>query len=475
MAYDVKVFGALLTSFDGLSIAGDLGIDKDVDIVCGMLTVVGRFVQDTWGEDAEQIHLKDTVVSRLNGKFSQLILTSSGTSEALIDSAKKLLNDLENQFGEKLKDWDGTVVEGLEDSFLMQLESLRRNTGVSENLDIPVPGFDILKRDDVLEHLDDIEDAINGYHLLAERETALDLARKAIVIFEEKDPDTRDSSLFHALAAKMVAELRDVERSGETVEIALEKSRAQQNKVAQAESTYVKALQHLFNNEPEQALEMYKEAVERIKEAGVDRPRNFLRMIKYGITEPWAYDLMGKYDTSIRKWKGLLALAENSPEGGTDMEKAMLRKHKINLNNNLGYTTISQDMMDSSNYEEAIEYYRKSFDIVEKTDARYCSPLVKLNLAQAYCFTKNWDEVERLLEEALEESKSQKNEYRILCVERVYGVYHLLKGIENKDSDELFDAIFHFKKALENQTEKPEIETLKFFIKETENALKQVL
>jgi len=475
MQTEVQVFGALLTSFDGLSITGDLGIDKDVDIVCGMLTVVGRFVEDTWGEEAEQIHLKGTVVSRLKGRYANLVLTTDGTSENLMENAKSFLQDIEEAYKERLTDWDGAEIEGLKDQFYHDLERLKIDTGADESQDIPVPGFDILSMDDFYKHIDEIEDTINGYHLLGDMDTALELARETIGKLEKRDPDTVLSSLFYAMAAKMMAEYRDVEKSRDMVQNAIEKSKDQDNKIALAEAYYVSALQNLFNNNPKQALSDSKDAVRVIKAHGVDQPRDFHRMIKYQIAQPWALDLLGLYEESIQGWKDLISMADSAPEGETDMEKATLRKHKINLYNNLGYTTISRNMMDRKLYEEAVEYYKLSYDIVRSTDARYCSPLVKLNLAQAYAFTRNWDEAERLAKEALEESRSQGNIYRFMCVERVHGIYHLLRGIDFGDKEELYEAIFHFKTALKGQTEKPEIETLRFFMNETEKALKELL
>lgn len=476
MAKRIEVLGAALVSPDGIFITGDLGIEKDIDIVAAMFSVVSNFIEDTFAKPADQIRLGDLFVSRITGSSTVLWLTSTGMSEEFVRNAKEMVRDIEIKHPE-LTGWDGTISDELKEEFFNKLDEFKKQAGEEEDIKVASPGFDLLGGSGVKDHINALEEAYNGYFLLGDHDTAFDLANRTALALESEDPDTEISSLFYALAARVIIERRDKAESLEWLGRAREKSEKQNNVLAQAETANCWALFNVFQKNTQEAINWSQKGKELIKGLGdiSKDARNYLRLIKFELTEVRSHATAGNLEWAIKKWKSILDMIEHWPEGASAVGELTLSRDEMKINNNIGYAIILDDMLDPEKYKEAIPFYRKALDLVEESNAKWYKPAGKTNLAQALVFTGGFEEAKKLLDEAIKEAEELQSEYRIALVEGGYGVYYYRLGSVNKSVDDLYEAMHWFKQALKRQKDSFQLEEVYFFKTQTEQALKEMI
>lgn len=472
----IEIIGAAIVTLNGVFITGDLGIEKDIDIVAAMFSAVSSMVEDTFKKPADQIRLGDLYVSRLLGSTTVLWITSSGISKEFIARSKEMIRDFERHHPE-LIDWDGAISEALKLGFSDSITELKRSTGPAEDFDVAEPGFDILKRTDAKEHIGELEEAFNGYFMLGKHDQAFDLANRAALALEALDPSSKDSSLFFALAARVIIERRDEGASAQWLDKSQAKSAKQGNAIAQAETACDWALYNVFKKKTKEAIQWAQQAKLLLGGHGDVRtdPRNYLRLIRFDILEARCYATAGDFGSALLQWKRILGMIGQTPKGASAMDGLTLLREEMKIHNNIGYALILRDHADPKNYREALPHYRKSLQKIQESNAKWYSPAGKANLAQALCFTGELEEARELLDSAIEEARELRSEYNIALVEGAYGVYHYRLGLKENELDELYEAMHWFKTALGRQKDKLELDEVVFFKGETEKAIKKMM
>ena len=488
MAKKIKVLGAALVTVDGLCLAGDLGLDTDLDITMAMFSAVSSYVEDTMGEAADQVRLPSMDISRIKGKYTFLVVTSTGTSEKFLAYAKDVLKIIEGLYQNKLPDWDGQMIEGLEHDFERHVQDLKSWSGKEEKQEVPELGFGVLKKLSLLKYegveweheidnyVSSLENAYNLYYLSGEHETAYELASKAAKLLEKR-PDDKDSSLFYALAAKIRVTQRN-DDAKELLKKARQKAEKQNNLIAMAEVANNIAICYVVENKIKKAFEWNQKAKNHMK--GVKdlttNARSYLYLINVKLTEVLAYAKSGHYNEAIREWTNLLTVIEKCPEGANEVEELTLAKHVININNNIGFFMTIDDRMNPQKYKKAIPYLEAGLKKIadSPTKATWYSLVLKNNLAQAYSFTGEFRKARILIEGVLRDSKELKSNYRIAAAERVYGVYYFLLGKKEGNKKYYYKALSLFEDALDKQDDKEEIENTEFFMKKAESELKKI-
>jgi tetratricopeptide (TPR) repeat protein len=476
----IKIVGAVLMSVDGICITGELGIEKDIDVVSAMFNVVSQFVEDTFESPADQIKLGDLFLTRVAGKVVILWVTSTGTSEALVNGIKKVLKRVESDYGKLLKDWDGLENKDLNRDFPDYLEDLGNLASEEESVDVPELGFDLLKRDDVDRCVDSLEDAYNLYFVSGDLDSAFDLAEQAAHALEKQKPNTRDSSLFHALAAKvMVLKRDDPSVCLKLLEEARDKSRMQENIIASAETADAYAHFYSLTEDHKQSREYSREALELI-DTVVDpsHPRNLSRRVNFALTDIITYVYEDRYDLAIEGWIKLDEALEKVFDQGrrrSDVDRLMMARRKISINNNIGFVTTLKDRNDPDNYKAAIPHFEKALEAVEENNARWYYPIIKGNLGIAYAFLGEFEKAEGHISDGYRVALELKSDYRLAVAERDWGVFYYQRGSQTGNTNDLYEAMHWFNKALEKQTSSGEIEYIKFFQAECEKAIRVML
>jgi len=404
--------------------------------------------------------------------------TTTGTSEDLLTGVKVLVETMEGKHEDRLKEWDGAPIPDLNENLEKALVVLKDSVGshADDDIDVHELGFDILKAPEVSKYVGQLEDAYNLYCLTGDLQTAHDLAISAAETIEQQDPQSKESSLFHALGAKVLVQIKGV--SPECLD-ALEKAekiaQEQENEIAMAEVSEAFAHYYTRANDNSKARDYCTEAKDHMNEVGLANTRDLNRLINFELAEINTYIYEDKYDEAITIWKEVAALLDQKSafEGVSDVDGVMLAKHTISVNNNIGFTSTLQDKMDTTLYEYAIPYLEKSMQAVDETNARWYIPIVKGNLGMAYAFVGDFEKGSKYINEAYKIAKELKNTHRIAIVERDLGIFHFRRGVEANSKKDLYKAMYRFFMALDKQTSEGEQNYIKFFMRECEQELKK--
>lgn len=94
--------------------------EKDRDVVGGMISILSNFVRETFSErdggDAQEITLGDHRFLLCNESGVVVaVLVTRGATEDIVPRMRHLLALLIDRYGDKLKEWGGAPLEGIED------------------------------------------------------------------------------------------------------------------------------------------------------------------------------------------------------------------------------------------------------------------------------------------------------------------------------------------------------------------------
>ena len=475
----IEIKGAVLVSKAGLCIAGDLGIDKDIDIVTAMFNAVSQFVEDTFERAADQIKMGDLFITKATGKNVTLWVTSTGTSESLINSVSGLMGKIEERHSDRLAKYKGIEMPEVTQSLKELTEDMAERVGAGvEDIEAPELGFSILKSGDVHRYLEQLEDAYNLYMLTGDMETAFQLANDAADALEAEDMETTDSSLMRALAAKVMVQIKGhSEPSYRILKQAGSVAKAQKNSLAQAEVADGWASYYRYTDKNKKARKWSVKAKDHLNEVGLSGVRDLNRLINYELGETLAYMNEGRYDEAVGRWSELSRLLEKASklEKGSDVDTIVRTKHRIMVLHNIGFGYTMQGRLDPEKYTAAIPYYEHALDMAKESNARYYAPVIKGNLGLAYAFTGDLAKGEQYVIDAHNMALELKNPGRIAVAERNRGVLHYIRGSTDKNKRDLYQAMQWFYSALDKQTTQGEIEYVEFFMAQTEKELKGLL
>jgi len=475
----IAIKGAILVSKAGLCIAGDLGIDKDIDIVTAMFNAVSQFVEDTFERAADQIKMGDMFITKATGKHTTLWVTSTGTSESLIKGVSGLLGKIEKAHGDQLAKYKGIEPPGVAQSLKELTEDLAERVGSdAEDIEAPELGFSILEKGDVHRYLEQLEDAYNLYMLTGEMETAFQLANDAADALEHEDPETKDSSLFRALAAKVMVQTKGYsDPSYRVLKQAEALAKEQKNSIARAEVADAWASYNRFADNNKKARKWSIKAKDHLNDVGLAGVRELNRLINYELGETITYLYEGRYDEAVSRWKELSRLLEKAEDmkQGSDVDAIVRAKHRISVLHNIGFGTTMQDRLDPDNYGVAVPYYEHALEMSKESNARWLSPVIIGNLGVAMAFTGDLAKGEELVSDGHRMALELKNPGRIAISERNRGVFHYVRGSANGDKRDLYQAMQWFYSALDKQSTQVEIEYINFFMYETERKLKRLI
>ncbi len=94
--------------------------EKDRDVVGGMISVLSNFVRETFserdGNDVQEVSLGDHRFILCNERgIVVAVLVTRGATEDIVPRVRHLLACLIDRYADKLEDWDGRPLEGIED------------------------------------------------------------------------------------------------------------------------------------------------------------------------------------------------------------------------------------------------------------------------------------------------------------------------------------------------------------------------
>lgn len=475
----VKLLGSALVANNGLCISGDLGIDKDIDVVSAMFSVVSRFVEDTFSRPADQIKLDgDLFITKVEGDNAVLWMTSTGTSQELLEGAKNMMVTIESEFGDYLKNWDGSenkeIIFAHEHNMKalgFQLESSAKDSII----EVPEMGFDILKLDNVEHYIDQIEDAYDVYHMMGELDKAYELAKEAA---EKLNKKGHDHSLFLALMASALVQKRmPVEETTEVLNEVWELSVERNNRLAQVECADAYATMFMYAWKNDTAREWNIKCMDifekHVKEEG-NSIRNKLRRIKYGFTDAMIYYYQERPLEAIDGMKELLdgMVHLRKEERKNELVRFTLTKRRIAMNNNIGFTFTRLEPLDPEAYRKAIPYYEEAIVHIENSNNRWFSPIVRNNLSMSLAFIGDF---ERSMEELMKARKIAleiDDGFRIGLTERGFGIYYLNYGMKEDKVSYLYDAMHWFHKALDHPNSPDEVDYIETFMNKCEEEIK---
>jgi len=478
----IEIIGAVLVTPEGLRLAGELGIDKDIDIVAAMFNAMSSFVEDAFDSPADQIKLgSDLFITRVQGNHAVLWMTTTGVSEALTNGARELIQRMEREYLDILTDWDGMVSDDLIYDFKHLLKGLssRLEAAEGELTEVPQLGFDILKSVEARDFIGPLEDAYNLYFISGDHDLALNLANEAARVLKEQNPADDQSSLFLALAAKVLIQTRENANKTEfLLGKALELAQEQENETALAETADAYSHFCQIRGDYEKAKEWSAKAKAHMENIQEDETRRLLRYINIELTEVLIYFFTDGFNEAIKRWKGVLNFLNefSAPTGGIDqLGGFMIDKHKMSINNNVGFTLTLRNKFDARNYEEAIPYFEESLKNAEESRAIWYLPIVKSNLGLSYAFINEFGMAKDQLAGAYDIAHSINNPYRLAVVERSYGILYFQQGKHRRQRKDLYEAMHWFHTALERQASPGEMEYVNEFVSECERTLKSIL
>lgn len=100
--------------------------DKDRDVVGGMISVVSNFVKDAFTEkrgDVQEIQLGGhRFIIYNHGGLVLAVLVGKGETEPILHRLKHLASLLTDRYGDRLLEWDGEPLDGIEDELVVLWE-----------------------------------------------------------------------------------------------------------------------------------------------------------------------------------------------------------------------------------------------------------------------------------------------------------------------------------------------------------------
>lgn len=93
--------------------------DKDRDVVGGMISVISNFVREAFSErdgEVQEVTIgKNRFVMYSERGVVLAVLVKQGDTEGILHSLRQVLSSLIHRYGNKLVDWEGEPLEGIED------------------------------------------------------------------------------------------------------------------------------------------------------------------------------------------------------------------------------------------------------------------------------------------------------------------------------------------------------------------------
>ncbi len=463
----VEVIGGILVSSGGLHLAGELGIDKDIHIVSAMFNAVSNFIEDTLSRSADQIKLSgDVFITKVDGDHSTIWVTSHGTSVRLVEGVQNILSAIETKYIQRLDDWNGERIDELVSDFNNAILALGAMVGSKEDdTSVPVLGFSILDSSDPHEFEERLETAVNLYFMSGDMDAAYELAASTAESMEKLDPTTKRSGLFHALAVKVdeSRRIKDPEIEGDLRRIQ-KLCLKQENIPGQIVVAHTFAKFHVSLENNDEADRWIDKAKTLIDEHGTRTPKEMIRSIDIELTRIRNDFHREKAEECIHGWQWLLDdLEPMQLDGLSDLEKFLIVKYLITINNNIGFVIVIQDRLNVESHKKAIPYYEKAIHHIQEHQAQWVFPIVAGNLGLSLAMIGELDRALVFVESAHQMAEEMGIGVNISVAERNMGVYYFQSGVHNNDISDLFEAMHWFKLAEGGETNDGEIEFLTTF------------